>query len=590
MLEMREAGYIEVCGQDVQGIYLHLTSWLKNTWGCKEVSPLPGQEPFCNKKLSWKPKDMMVASAQITEFFHHQGWQMQVCSQGTVAVKGCAQSREQQILFRPGASTVGHAEPHLFLELYTGEGDDELYKNEDATQVLANQFMRIREVGNCDWAVSQLSTFLTTYLGAVPEAPSEEWKSFATDLFLARGSGNNLGCWTMRLCDFMVDRLGWSFVVCNVCNLGPCGQYREQQLVFRYDGERREIPPVKEKNSRLDECLFIDLDFPTYWKSQKVLALTEAVGTVSCTKAEIAAMQEIFDSTFKRVLTRDRVYEFQLNVNEEMPYRLEVVHAFRSEHAELYRGFMERRSSWKGGTPYRAKTLNAGQLLNERLMDGEALLAHGTNPSSAMGILKTGFSLSAAGKSTGTMFGYGIYLAECVSKSDEYARDDNGGTYPGLMALLICRAFVGNPFVVHDAGDHIRDARAAGCDCVVGDRESKVGTYKEFIFFDERQVIPEYAVIYKRQYNKDMVPQAMRQETRGTTGKNWQLKLEKGWANVPPDVSFELTKAADGGAATYERTINDVPYVFDLVQMTQRNTQSGTCRQIRPPMRRKSQS
>merc|ERR1719162_249357 len=111
----------------------------------------------------------------------------------------------------------------------------------------------------------------------------------------------------------------------------------------------------------------------------------------------------------------------------------------------------------------RAKTLEAprGQAVNGRLKDGEALLAHGTNPSSAMAILKSGFSLAAAGKATGTMFGYGIYLAECVSKSDEYARDDNGGTYPGLMAMLVCRSLVGKAHVVEDAGDHIPDAKAA---------------------------------------------------------------------------------------------------------------------------------
>merc|ERR1712146_465395 len=178
--------------------------------------------------------------------------------------------------------------------------------------------------------------------------------------------------------------------------------------------------------------------------------------------------------------------------NEEMPYRLEVVHMFRCEHAELYRNFAERRSFYSGGTPFRPKTREAAgvaSLLNDRLGLGEALLAHGTNPSSAMGILKTGFSLAAAGKSTGTMFGYGIYLAECVSKSDEYARDDNGGTYPGLMAILMCRALVGNPYIVQDAGDYIAAAKEQGCDCVVGDRESKVGTYREFIFYDQRQVL-----------------------------------------------------------------------------------------------------
>lgn len=590
LVELREAGYMEVCGEDVDGILDKLTEWASSSFNCSKNSAMPGQEPFCDKKMKWKPQDMMVSSAQLTAFFHGLGWQMVVCSQGTVSVKGKAQSREQQIVFRPGASGEGYVEPHLFIEMYTGEGTDELYAKDKCTQVPGNQYIRIREVGECRAAVAELSTFIQEYLGGVEEEASDDWKSFSVEVFLSRGlSDNNLGCWTMRFCDFMVDRLGWSFVVCNVCNLGPAGQFREQQLVFRYDGERREIPAVKENEKRLDEVKFVGLDFPEYWKTKKVLALKQLFATVSCTKAEVRGMQEIFDNTFKRVLTRDRVYEYQLNVNEEMPYRLEVVHVFRCEHAELYRLFQERRSSYRGGTPYRPKTLETSgpaAVLNSRLGEGEALLAHGTNPSSAMGILKTGFSLAAAGKSTGTMFGYGIYLAENVSKSDEYARDDNGGTYPGLMALLLCRALVGNPYVVQEAGDHIQVAKEQGCDCVVGDRETKVGTYKEFIFFDQRQVVPEYAVIYKRQYDPNKVPDRMRQQTKGTTGRNWQLKLQKGWADLSPDASFALTKAQNDGKSSHQHVINDVTYEFDFEQMQQKNIETGTTRQIRPPMRR----
>merc|ERR1719444_609570 len=134
----------------------------------------------------------------------------------------------------------------------------------------------------------------------------------------------------------------------------------------------------------------------------------------------------------------------------------------------------------------RAKSLDApqGHHLNSRLGDGEAYLAHGTNPSSAMAILKSGFALSAAGKSTGTMFGYGIYLAECSSKSDEYARDDSGGNYRGLRSMVICRSLVGKPYITVDPGDFIEQAKENGYDCVLGDRESKVGTYKEFVFFE----------------------------------------------------------------------------------------------------------
>lgn len=591
LCELREAGYVEINGQNIDGIHEKLEAWLQSKWGCQPKPQARFQDNFCDKKLTWRPKDMMVASAEITGFFHELGWQMQVCSQGTVAVKGNSQSREQQILFRPGASKGGFVEPHLFIELYTGEGEEELYARPEVTQVLGKQRIRVREVGDCTSAVRELSKFVSDYLGGFPVEGSEV-TTFDCDIFLSRGlTDNNLGCWTMRLCDFMVDRLGWSFVVCNICNLGPAGQFREQQLVFRFDGERRNIPPVKQENAVIDWTLFPGLEFPNYWQSKEVLNLQRPTATVSCNNDEIQAIQEVFDATFKRILTRDRVYEYQLGVQEEMPYRLEVVHAFRSEHAELYRRYAERRAEApKGGNrsadAFAVKTQSAGRCINDRLTAGEALLAHGTNPSSAMGILKTGFVLNHAGKTTGTMFGFGVYLAECVSKSDEYARDESSGGFPGLMAILLCRCYVGRPHVVNDAGDHIGSARAAKCDCLCGDREAKVGTYREFVFWDERQVYPEYAVIYRRQYQSTKVPQLMRQRTFGTTGRSWQVSLEKGWANIPPDVSFALTQAQQEGKTTLEYKIADEDYHFDLAKMQQTNLSTSRVRKLRPPMRK----
>jgi len=477
---------------------------------------------------------------------------------------------------------------HIFFELYTGEGSEDLFAKH-VTQVLANQTILIKPVGDCSKALADFDTFAQEYLGGARDETDDGSIRYHVDCFLSRGiTDNNLGAWTMRFCDFMVDRLGWSFVVCNVCNLGASGEIREQQLVFRFDGERREIPAVKVDASRLDWTLFPGLKFPKYWQNPDVLRLKKTYHTVACEHEEIEALQQIFDHTFKRVLTRDRVYEYQLGVSEEMPYRLEIVHAFRSEHAELYRRFARRREAYAGGTPMSAKTLEApySAYLNSRLGEGEALLAHGTNPSSAMGILKTGFVLNHAGKSTGTMFGYGIYLAECVSKSDEYARDDNGGTYPGLMAMLLCRCLIGKPRVVTEAGDHIEEAKASGCDCVVGDRESKVGTYREFIFFDETQVFPEYTVIYRRQYDQSKVPDSMRQATKGTTGRMWQVQLERGWANVPPDVSHKLAQAEAAGYNRLDIEVAGMDYTFDLTVMRQTNKQTGKVRSIRPPMRR----
>ncbi|CAE7277340.1 Tiparp [Symbiodinium natans] len=170
-----------------------------------------------------------------------------------------------------------------------------------------------------------------------------------------------------------------------------------------------------------------------------------------------------------------------------------------------------------------------------------------------------------------------VGLSSRSRKVSEYLR--------GLMAMLVCRCLVGEPYVVHDPGDAVTEAKALGMDCVVGDRESKVGTYREFIFFDERQVYPEFAVIYRRQYEVSKVPSLMRKKTSGTTGRNWQVQLDKGWTNVPPDVSSELTRAESMGVKQVERKIGDFTYVFDLEKKLQLNTASGKSRKIRRPMR-----
>lgn len=493
LVELREAGFVEVNGQNVGGIQDKLQQWLKRTWNCcDQLTPSEGR--LYDRVFTWEPKDMLAASAEITGFFHRSGWQMEVCSQGSVAIEGCDCCREQQILFRPkSVSSGGFKEPHLFIELYTGEGLDELHAEPEVTQMLHNQRIRICEVGDCGVATKRLRRFIGDYLGgsctdAGASTGSGDIRSFSCDIFLSRGlTDNNLGLWTMRICDFMVDRLGWSFVVCNVCSRGATRQVREQQLVFRYCGDRLEIPLARETQITLDPSLFKNVQFPAYWQTPDVLGLRQLVGIVSCERDEVQALQEILDVTFKRSLARDGVQ------------RLEAVHAFRSEHAELFRRLAQcHKGGYAGGAPLQAKTRLAGSLLNGRLQDGEALLAHGTNPSSAMGILRSGFRLSNAGKSTGMLFGHGIYLAECASQSDNYACDDGGGNYPGLRALLLCRCFVGKPYIVRDVGDYIEKARSSGCHCVVGNREA-MGLYREFIFFDERQVFPEYAVIYRRQ-------------------------------------------------------------------------------------------
>jgi len=154
--------------------------------------------------------------------------------------------------------------------------------------------------------------------------------------------------------------------------------------------------------------------------------------------------------------------------------------------------------------------------------------------------------------------------------------------------MLMCRSLIGDPLVVTDAGDYIQQAKQSGKDCVCGDRESKVGTYREFIFWDERQILPEYAVIYKRVYDANKVPEHLahlKGKAAGDTGRNWQVKMDKGWIKMGPDVSFQLSKCDKDGLKQLDLTINDTPYLFDLEKDTQTNKQTGTSRQIRRPQR-----
>ena len=92
------------------------------------------------------------------------------------------------------------------------------------------------------------------------------------------------------------------------------------------------------------------------------------------------------------------------------------------------------------------------------------------------------------------MFGAGVYLAESSTKADEYARDDMGGEYDGLYAVLVCRAILGRSYVTEKAGDFSDQVLSGEYHHVLGDREKAVGTFREFIFFHEASIYPEYAV------------------------------------------------------------------------------------------------
>mmetsp|Transcript_42648 Transcript_42648/g.133090 ORF Transcript_42648/g.133090 Transcript_42648/m.133090 type:complete len:181 (-) Transcript_42648:60-602(-) len=152
-----------------------------------------------------------------------------------------------------------------------------------------------------------------------------------------------------------------------------------------------------------------------------------------------------------------------------------------------------------------------------------------------------------------------------------------------LRSIVVCRTLLGRPLIVQEPGDYVDEAIKTGYDSILGDRESKVGTYKEFVLFDEAQVLPEYSIIYKRQYDPAAVPEHLRTRTVGTTGRCWLVRLDKGWAALPPNVNYRLLEAAKLGKTLLKMRLGLTDYVFDLERRTQTNLKTHKVREMKPP-------
>merc|ERR1719181_349323 len=160
-------------------------------------------------------------------------------------------------------------------------------------------------------------------------------------------------------------------------------------MVFRWENDKRDVPVTNFAFGNLDASAWADDTLPDYWVSDSVKEGKEMQKVVVCEDNEKEALQTMLDSTFKRILTRDRQPDDDAPDDEEMPYRLEVLHGFRSEHGWLHHKLVERRSESTVEEPFDVKTATPATFLTSRLAPGEAYLFHSTNPSSAMSILKT---------------------------------------------------------------------------------------------------------------------------------------------------------------------------------------------------------
>jgi len=248
---------------------------------------------------------------------------------------------------------------------------------------------------------------------------------------------------------------------------------------------------------------------PSYWDNQD---LTTGFNERREVPEEFQEqVQKLLDGTFKDIRTRDR--------SGQQPTRLRLVKCHRVENSEMWVRYQLAKDRVLQRRPEGVCSVNAlhgppesGFVKTQQLLESQTIahldarvnehfLWHGTTPAGAIGISSSGFKISLAGTHGGTYFGNGCYFAESSSKSDEYAKQGDG-LLAGIYALLLCRVTCGSLFRVTQPDDsQIQQALRGGkYDAVLGDREASVGTYREFVIYEEDLAYPEYVVLYERKF------------------------------------------------------------------------------------------
>lgn len=225
----------------------------------------------------------------------------------------------------------------------------------------------------------------------------------------------------------------------------------------------------------------------------------------------IRIIQKLVKRTWKDITTRDRVSVDGKRYAK--PPKLRVVQVQQNCNPQSWANYVRAKrqiASSMGASPqYSCLTTQTLAELGDSFAEldpsvNEAFLFHGTKPSACENICKSDFMVKMAGSNAGTLYGSGLYFAECSSKSDEYAVDDTSGIYSGLYAMLLCRVVLGRVLYTDEVApsvDYLTDRVATlhEFDSVLGDREKARGTYREFVLFNNDQAYPEYVILYRRE-------------------------------------------------------------------------------------------
>jgi len=137
------------------------------------------------------------------------------------------------------------------------------------------------------------------------------------------------------------------------------------------------------------------------------------------------------------------------------------------------------------------------------------------------------------------MYGKGAYMAESITKADEYAEDEPGGYYDGVFAVLLLRVCLGKYYYTTSRDTTAKDKLLSGAyDSTLGDRAAAVNTFREFVVYNSDQLYPEYVVLYQRQFAADD-PDRLERAAKIP----FHLELPVYWRNVHMNPSNDTFRA-----------------------------------------------
>jgi len=252
-------------------------------------------------------------------------------------------------------------------------------------------------------------------------------------------------------------------------------------------------------------------DFPVGWDVQAMLtprdkgdSVARLVNKERLPQATVDVVQQLVDHAFfcKRK-TKDR--------RGDVPLRLVVEEVLRVENGSAWQDYDKERARIRGecagaleplDPEVLTSLLGAPALVSKTLGEldpacQEQWLFHGTTAAAVQGISDGEFRMDFAGRHRGTLYGKGLYLAECSSKADEYAEEDGHG----VCSMLLCRASLGKILVDKEAkpsADLDQTCPGSGYHSLCGDRWAAVGTYREFVLYHASRVYPAYIMRYRR--------------------------------------------------------------------------------------------